>query len=102
MSRRGAVLLLLGLWAGTIALSFAHAWMTPPSGDGFTKGLNRLAIFLGWQAAAGLLALFLAAYSRPLPKGALRWLALLPAAVVAALVMGIAGLTLWVRLDTPP
>jgi len=47
---------LLILWAITMALSLW--WLSAEAtGDGFTRGLNRVVGFLGWQLAGAVLAL---------------------------------------------
>lgn len=72
---RVAIWIALALWAGAVGLSLL-ALTAEPTGDGFTRGLNRVTGFLGWQSAAALLALVLWLLSLRLPKGAgLRWLA---------------------------
>jgi hypothetical protein len=102
MTRAAAVRAGLALWACVFAGAFVAFAVTPATGDGFARGLNRVATFLGWQGAAGLLALCLAAISRGLAPGALRRLALVPAGIAAAGVIAILCLILWGRLYRPP
>ena len=77
MTARRLTLALLILWAllwvGSIALPATLA----PTGDGFTRGLNRLMAFFGLQIGAGVIGLLLV-FIRP-PEGRLRWMALVPA-----------------------
>jgi hypothetical protein len=47
----------------------AFALTAEPTGDGFTRGLNRLTGFVGWQAAGMILALIAWLSARALPKG---------------------------------
>jgi len=49
---------LFALWAGTYSWSFAAFFLTAPTGDGFTRGLNRVTAFYGWQIAACALSFF--------------------------------------------
>ncbi|MCU4654126.1 hypothetical protein N8I71_14870 [Roseibacterium sp. SDUM158016] len=78
VGNRTAIWLALALWAGAMLLS-CLSLTAEPTGDGFTRGLNRVAGFIGWQLPAAVLALFLWLSSRPLRKGeVLRWLARVP------------------------
>ena len=47
-----AVRALAGLWLARFLASFAVLFLTEPTGDGFTRGLNRLASFMTWQGIA--------------------------------------------------
>ena len=51
------VLGLAAAWLLLFLASFVVLQMTPPAGDGFTRGLNRIASFLTWQGAAFALAM---------------------------------------------
>lgn len=53
------VWLILVAWALAVAISFVVFAVIEPSGSGFTRGANRAGSFLGWQAAAMLLAMLL-------------------------------------------
>jgi hypothetical protein len=59
---------LLLLWLVFMALSGASL-LAEPLGDGFTRGLNRVTGFLGWQIAGAVLALALWLSSGTLEKG---------------------------------
>jgi type VI protein secretion system component VasK len=52
------------LWVALIACSLWFAATTPKAGDGFTRGLNRVIVFVQWQAVAFVVALFAAARGR--------------------------------------
>lgn len=77
--RRIFVIVVFLVWAAC-ALYGVYAFQTTEgTGSGFTRGINRLAAFLGWQA--GALAAALAAWlaARGLAKGdPLRWAGLGP------------------------
>jgi hypothetical protein len=45
------------LWAALFLASFLALLVTEPAGDGFTRGLNRLASFMTWQGVAFLPAI---------------------------------------------
>jgi hypothetical protein len=83
------------LWIGSIALPATLA----PTGDGFTRGLNRLMAFFGLQIGAGVIGLLLV-FIRP-PEGRLRWMALVPAGAALLLVVALVALILWSRLSRP-
>lgn len=57
MAQRTQLVLLVVVWALAFAGSFLHYQLAAPTGDGFTRGFNRIAIFLGWQAISFLLAI---------------------------------------------
>lgn len=80
------VWILLAVWTVAFAWSIAACALTPAEGDGFTRGLNRLMAFFGWQvvaAAAGGLA-FILARKLPPQYRSRRWS---PAPVAAGLVL---------------
>jgi hypothetical protein len=55
---RSAVVVILALvWIGLFMVSFYAAMTMPPSGDGFTHGLNRATTVLAWQGGALFVAL---------------------------------------------
>jgi hypothetical protein len=89
---RTTILVVLGLWALAMVLS-GLALTAEPTGDGFTRGLNRVSGFVGWQAAGLILALVAWLSSRGLEKGArLRWLARVPGWWALLLIVGLAAL----------
>jgi len=88
------------VWIGLIAASLWFAANTPKTGDGFTRGLNRVVIFFQWQLGAFAVALFAAARGRrsePLGTGA-RILAYLPAATQLALALALVVLVVLTRV----
>ncbi|EAQ03692.1 phenylalanyl-tRNA synthetase beta subunit [Pseudooceanicola batsensis HTCC2597] len=96
MTRRGILLGLLALWLVTYLASLVYPPTLAAEGDGFTRGINRVMTFLGLQFGAGLIAVAVLAV-RP-SQGRLRWIALIPAALAALLLLAIAGLILWSRV----
>lgn len=63
-----------------------------PDGSGFTRGMNRITGFLGWQMAAAVTALALWVGVRPLPRGdKLRRLGRVPGWWALALVLLVVG-----------
>lgn len=86
---------LLLLWFAIMVGSFLAFQWTVETGDGFTRGLNRVMAFVGWQFAGliiALICLFLRArveWGRPL-----RWIALVPALVAGTQVLGFVAMYL--------
>lgn len=79
------------IWTGLYAWSFVAFAQTEATGDGFTRGSNRIGQFLMFQMAAGLTAIFVWRKSNDLSASALRWLARLPSALFLLLISGIAA-----------
>lgn len=89
---RTAIWIVLGLWAVAMALS-GLALTAEPTGDGFTRGLNRVTGFVGWQVPGLILAVVAWLASRPLPRGdLLRWLGRVPGWWTMFLVVAITAL----------
>lgn len=61
MNPRTLVHVLAGLWAVLMVVSLALSLGAEAEGDGFTRGLNRIASFLTWQAFAFVVAVIAAA-----------------------------------------
>ena len=89
---RGAAIALIAtwiFWAIAWAASFVIPMNTPPQGDGFTRGSNRIEIFLALQALAAILAIGIYALR---PKGSdrsdrwLRRLGLIPILLAGGLI----------------
>jgi hypothetical protein len=84
-------------WLFMVVYGFAAFATLEPSGSGFTRGLNRITAFLGWQFAA-LLAAAVAFARRPGAKdaGLIYWLSRIPlwlsGSFFALLVIFLAGL----------
>ena len=104
MTRRRTVNVLLLIWAVVFVLSIALAWLQEPTGDGFTRGLNRLGVFFGWQGVALAIAVIAwlmgrgVDYERPRS----RWLTRIPAIIHASMVVLIVGLVVILRFSKPP
>lgn len=94
MTRENKTILWSVLWLLCFSMAFLHTYMTDPTGDGFTKGMNRVAIFFGWQLAAVITAIVAVVVSRGLSKlesATLRRIGIVPVSVMGLGVMIIAG-----------
>ena len=91
-----AVPLLLGAWAIAFAGAFVAFALTAPEDYGFTAGINRVAIFMGWQLAAAVLSVACAVAARRVPRGRrLRRLGFVPLGVTCLGLLFLVGLGLW-------
>ena len=89
---------LLALWLIAFVYAFVAFATSDPTGDGFTRGLNRVGRFLGWQGIAGLIALAAFGVSRAWPKGAaIRKIAQIPFMIALLQVTGLVAVLLWAR-----
>lgn len=94
---------LLILWALAYAASFIIPVMTEPSGDGFTRGMNRITAFFGWQMIAGLFGLTVWYFGRTEAASRVEsWLFRIPLLLAGLLFLFVVGLILWAMLSKPP
>ncbi len=89
------LILWAGLWLGSLVLPALQV----PTGDGFTRGLNRVTTFFGFQIAATLAALILVPL-RP-ASGWARRAVWIPAALAALLAVFMLGLILNAEFASP-
>lgn len=93
---------MLALWLVAWGYSLVFLALTQPTGDGFTRGMNRITGFLGWQGVAGMLAIAVWGVGRGFPKGSgVRKVSIFPLGMVLVLLLAIAGLVLWGRFAVP-
>lgn len=95
ITRSRTVWFLLAVWALVFAWSFVALFTTPISGDGFTRGLDRLLALAGWQVVAAAMAFVIWVAGERLGKGAQRNLSRLPLLLsallaIVVLVVGVA------------
>ena len=103
MTGRRAIIRAAGLaWLALMVASVIVPPMIEPTGDGFTRGLNRLGFLLLFQVGAAVLAVFLFVVARGEARRGRRWLMRLPIIWVGLVALGIIGLMLWARFHTPP
>ena len=95
--RKPMVLLLVlgGLWIIAYLWSISILIWTEPTGDSFTRGLNRVAGFFGWQFGAAALGLVIFLTGRRLAKGGLRWLSRVPLLLGALPILFVLGLLIY-------
>lgn len=91
----------LAVWTAAYAASFWVLLLTDPTGDGMTRGLNRVSGFFGWQIFAAAVAMMLWATARSWARGAQRWLARIPGLLAIGLIVFVLGLIGWVQIMKP-
>ncbi len=83
-------------WVIVFAYAFVAYVRAPYEGAGFPDGLNKPAVFLGWQGIAGVLAFAVFGVSRLWPRGAsARTLGAVPLIVAVVLAAGVVGFVVW-------
>ncbi len=96
MSRRNLTLLLLLLWAAAFVWSFVSTQITPATGDGFTRGMNRISGFAIWQALAFALAIGIWVLGGAFHKSTvLCRVSRVPAIAALLVVLGVLGIFAW-------
>lgn len=102
MGKRTLTYVLLALWATIYVWSFVSYSITAPTDFGFTRGLNRIGEFLGWQFAAGLVSVLALALSFEFrPRSLARWLVRLPFILALLLLFVILGIVGYAWLGNP-
>jgi cell division protein FtsW (lipid II flippase) len=102
MNRKFLVRLLLVIWLLLFAGSLIVPYFTGTTGDGLTRGLNRIAIFLQFQIAAAFVAMVIWWLGLVFEKKtAARWLSRTPALLAFALFLFIAGLLAYANYSKP-
>lgn len=102
MPAKQLTLILTALWAAAYLASLWGLLATEPTGDGFTRGLNRVTAFVGWQFAAGLIGLGVWLAGRGLPAGSMpRRFSRVPALLGLLLLLAIVGLIAYANLSKP-
>ena len=87
---------LMALWLAAYGYSIVHLLTTAPIGSGFTRGLNRITGFLGWQGVAGMLAFGCWGLGWSFPKrSGIRRASAVPIILAAALVLVLLGMAMF-------
>jgi len=89
------LLFLSALWIIAYLWSFSILIWTEPTGDSFTRGLNRVAGFFGWQFGAGAVGLAIFLFGRRLPRGGMRWLSWVPVLLGLLPILFVLGLLIY-------
>jgi len=100
-NRTNLIKVLFAIWSALQILAMAYPALTAPTGDGFTRGLNRITAFFGFQGVAGILAITLAIQSfqhRTKLSRIWRIFAAVPITVAALLLLAVLGLILSAQL----
>lgn len=92
------------LWLVCFAVSFSLPFLLEAKGDGFTRGLNRLGAFMGWQLGATVFAFlgFITGIGKLKGRRSISWLSRGPAIVQATLVIALICLILYARFASKP
>lgn len=89
---------LFALWVFAFGYAFFIFATTTPTGDSFTRGMNRITSYLGWQGVAGMISIALIAIGRSWPKGsAVRRMSGVPLTLAVLHIAAIIGIILWAR-----
>ncbi|MBI1392816.1 MAG: hypothetical protein GC152_08765 [Alphaproteobacteria bacterium] len=100
---RGILTLLLAIfWAALVVMGLYAFRTIEPSGDGFTRGLNRLAAFFQWELGALLVAAVAWRVSRQSPRAPTRLIGRAPIILSGGffllVVVVYGGAVVWSRL----
>jgi hypothetical protein len=89
MTRNRLIQLTVVLWAVLFVLSFVLYFLLEPTGDGFTRGTNRITAFATWQGIAVAVAIVAWMLGRGIrsagPRS--RWLSRTPAIVHSVMIL---------------
>lgn len=94
--RRLVLAVLYAAWVLVFAYAFIAYARAPYEGAGFPDGLNKPAVYLGWQGIAGMLAIAVFGVGWGWPKGsAVRNLAAVPLVIAVLHLLAIGAVFLW-------
>lgn len=79
------------LWLCLFVYSFFSTMGVEPTGDGFTRGLNRVTLFLSWHFAAFVMAIVVIVAGWRLQNKARKWLSRVPVLIHVLAVVGLFG-----------
>ena len=92
---------LAAVWLMAFVYSFASFLIVEPEGSGFTRGLNRVKVFLGWQGIAGVAGIAIFGVSRAWPRESpIRQAGMVPVGLALLLVLGILGVIGWAAMSS--
>lgn len=94
--RRFLLMAIYATWVFVFAYAFVAYARAPYAGAGLPDGLNRPAVYLGWQGIAGMLALAVYGIGLGWPKGStVRALAAVPLVMALLHLLAIGAMILW-------
>ena len=94
--RRFLLMVVYATWVMVFAYAFIAYARAPYEGPGFPDGLNKPAVYLGWQGIAGMLALAVYGIGLRWPKGsAVRGLSVLPLVIAVVHLLAIGAVFFW-------
>lgn len=95
-ARRLLLMVMYAAWVIIFVYAFVAYVRAPYEGPGFPDGLNKPAVYLGWQGMAGMLAVAVFGVGFGWPRGsAVRKLTALPLVVALLHLLAISGVLLW-------
>lgn len=102
MTKRNYLYIGLLIWLLIFGMAFVNWFFVNIDGMGFDSGLNRITNFIGWQAAATIVAITIWWFGRAFAKASSpRWLSRVPIIAFALLVLYIAGIIAYNSLFAP-
>lgn len=93
--------ILVGLWAVTMGAALVAGFTIEPTGDSFTRGMNRFTAVLGWLGAGFLVALVSVFVGGRAETKAMRWLGRAPILVHLLLALVVAGIIAYTLMTNP-
>jgi len=91
-TRKLVLMALLALWLAAYGYSIIFALSAPAEGSGFTRGMNRIAGFSGWQGVAGILAFGCWGLGWSFARGSgIRRISVVPMWMALAVILAIVG-----------
>lgn len=94
--RRYLLIVLIAAWVGAFGYAFVLLATLPPTGDGFTRGLNRMTAFIGWHLIAGLMGFAAWGVGLAWPKGSgVRTVSRAPLLISLGLAATMGAMSLW-------
>lgn len=104
MASRYVVFAAAGVWLGLFAFSFVVFDTMPPSGDGFSRGMDRAGALLAWQAGAmvaAVAALVFALRQKAPREMGVSIAGLAPMIVMALELIAVVALVIWMATRDP-
>ncbi len=93
---------LFALWAAIYGWSLWVYFFTPVTGDGFTRGLNRVTGAMAWQAMAAVFGAVIWLMGRGLDSGSpARWVTRIPAFLALMPVVAIVAVIAYAQIADP-